>query len=690
MDRKTLMLSAAAALIALHPALAADGDTYGLGQITVTAPAAVGNSLGGSIITEQDIRDFQRDTLDSAIQLIPGATVSAVGARNETNIWLRGFDRWRVPLYIDGIPVYLPADNRIDFSRFATSDIAQIQVSKGFSSVIDGPGAMGGSINLVSRQVTAPFQGEARLGSSFDTNGAFNGLIADSFVGVRRDEWFAQIALSERYQNHFRLSEDYAPGTFENGGNRDHSYSNDYKINFKIGYTPNDTDEYALNFIDQEGEKDNPVQDSVLPPGGTPRFWTWPSWDKQSLYFLSRTAIDDRGSFVKARVYYDRFFNQLDSFDDGTFTTQNFPYAFNSTYDDYAAGGSIELDEQLLDGRDLFRAAFHVRWDQHNAQQDGNAKPFLFYSQPWLTDEEMTYSIAAENTYHPVENMDVIVGLSYDIRHLMQAEDFFQFPTITPGQLPYGTIIQYPVTDKRAINPQAAVIYRYSDTGAVHASIAQRARFPNLFEMFSSRFGTFTGNANLQAEKTINYEVGIADTFDGIDWALNLFYSRIRDAIEPVGVAFAPPVGFTTQEQNVGTEVHEGFELSLAKQVLPSLELGGNYTYLQRAIHTTGIIATDTPKHKLFVYGRWEAIPGLMITPSVEYDSKRWLQSSAISTYYYRGGDFVLANLRAAYEITPDWTVDAGIRNLFDANYEIEDGYHAAGRSFFADVRVSF
>src|SRR6185437_12425930 len=103
---------------------------------------------------------------------------------------------------------------------------------------------------------------------------------------------------------------------------------------------------------------------------------------KQSLYFLSRTAIDDRGSFVKVRVYYDRFFNQLDSFDDGTFTTQNFPYAFNSTYDDYAAGGSIELYEQLLDGRDLFRAAFHVRWDQHNAQQDGNAQPFLFYSQP--------------------------------------------------------------------------------------------------------------------------------------------------------------------------------------------------------------------------------------------------------------------------------------------------------------------
>src|SRR5689334_20763762 len=113
-----MLLATGAILLPLMCAARADDiGTYGLGEITVTAPARQGMALGGATVTQDQIRAFQRDTLDTAIQLVPGATVSAVGPRNETNVWLRGFDRWRVPLYVDGIPVYLPADNRIDFSR---------------------------------------------------------------------------------------------------------------------------------------------------------------------------------------------------------------------------------------------------------------------------------------------------------------------------------------------------------------------------------------------------------------------------------------------------------------------------------------------------------------------------------------------------------------------------------------------
>jgi iron complex outermembrane receptor protein len=691
MKRRILLLSVA--LSAATPFAGAEepGGAYGLGEITITAPAAVGTQLGGAVITQQEIQNFERDTLDTAIQLIPGATVSEVGARNETDVWLRGFDRWRVPLYIDGIPVYLPADDRIDFSRFATGDIAEIQVSKGFASVIDGPGAMGGSINLVSRQVTAPFQGDARLGAGFDGNGAFNGMIVDSFVGGRVDDWFMQGDVSERYQNHFRVSDSYPPGTFENGGDRNRSYSNDYKINLKAGFAPNDTDEYALNFIDQMGQKDNPLPDSVIPASvqSQVRYWTWPDWDKQSVYFLSRTAIDDQASAVKVRIYWDRFYNVLDSYDNNTFATQTRPYAFDSIYDDYAVGGSVTLDEVLLNGQDLFRAALHVRWDQHNAQEDTNAKVGLWYAQPWLSDDQMTYSAALENTYHPWTGWDVITGVSYDIRHLMQAQDFDSYQVV-PANPPYGFVVNYPVTNKYAINPEAAVIYHYSDTGSVHASVAERARFPNLFELFSSRFGAYTGNPYLQPEKTINWEIGIADQVAGLHWGVNLFDSRIRDAIEGVGVVFPAPVGATTQERNVGTETHQGFEVTLSSHVLPEVELGGNYTYLERAIHTTGIVATDTPKHKLFVYANWTPLPSLLITPSVEYDSKKWLQGAIVTTYYYRGGDFVRADLKATYQLADNWSVDAGVRNLFDANYEVEDGYHAPGRNFFADMRARF
>jgi iron complex outermembrane receptor protein len=157
-----------------------------------------------------------------------------------------------------------------------------------------------------------------------------------------------------------------------------------------------------------------------------------------------------------------------------------------------------------------------------------------------------------------------------------------------------------------------------------------------------------------------------------------------------VGVIFPAPIGATTQDRNVGTEAHEGFEIEASGHVLDTLILGGNYTYLERAIHTTGVVATDTPKHKLFAYATWTPLPGLEITPDIEFDSKRWLQNALITTIYYRGGDFFIANIKASYQLLDNLQVDAGIRNLADADCEIEDGYHAAGRSFFTDVRVSF
>ncbi len=158
MMRKTMLLATAASCLCAVPAYADDsGAVFDLGEVTTTAPASGGTEIGGATVTQDDMREFHRDTLDQAVQLVPGTSLSAVGARNETDIWIRGFDRWRLRLSQDGIPIYLPADNRIDFSQFTTGDIGEIQVTKGFTSVIDGPGAMGGSVNLVSRQVTKPF-----------------------------------------------------------------------------------------------------------------------------------------------------------------------------------------------------------------------------------------------------------------------------------------------------------------------------------------------------------------------------------------------------------------------------------------------------------------------------------------------------------------------------------------------------
>ena len=152
----TALFSAAPALAQADDSAAArDDKAFELGQIIVTAPRTEGAAIGSYTLSSEAIYLFNRATLDEAANLIPGVTAAnSGGSRNERLIFVRGFDRFQVPLSIDGIRVYLPADNRLDYGRFLTPDIAELQVAKGYVSVLDGPGAMGGAVNLVTRKPT--------------------------------------------------------------------------------------------------------------------------------------------------------------------------------------------------------------------------------------------------------------------------------------------------------------------------------------------------------------------------------------------------------------------------------------------------------------------------------------------------------------------------------------------------------
>ena len=667
------------------------GNLSDLEQVTVYAPrangsgpAAGGISLGGTAVTQADMQQFNRDTLDKAFVLASGTSMSLTGARNETDIWIRGFDRWRVPLYQDGIPVYLAYDDRIDFSRFSTIDLASIQISKGFASVIDGPGAMGGSVNLVSRVATQPFEAEARYQDTLDSRGSHMESIANVFIGTRQENWFIQGAGSFDRQSHFRLSEDFTPGTLQGAGDRDYSYHQDYKINLKAGYEPSPGTDYSVNYIDQRGRKDNTLPDNIIPTAllSQVKYWTWPAWNKKSLYWLSQNAIDDSGSYVKVRLYYDRFFNQLDSFDNIAYDTQNTPKSFNSTYYDKAAGGSVELSKNLFGNADTIRIAAHYRWDQHNeTESTRNIPNGILYQQPWETAEEATYSIALENIYRPTKDWQIIGGTSFDKRHLLGDSQFVASGNVPP----FGSSYAYPLSDKHSFNGELAVIYAYSDTGSVHLSYADRSRFPTLWEMYSTRFGSFINNPNLQPERSHYTQVGVADTLFGTKVVVNAFVAKITNAITSVPVSLG-----VSESENVGAARHQGFEIELSRQLLPTVFGGMNFSDLIRVELSGGAVQTDTPGQKFFAYLDWRPVPQLSFVPNVDIESPRWFQGAVNNLLYYRGGSFTLLGLKASYKPIEKLTIELGATNLADRNYLIEDGYNAPGREYFANVRVNF
>ena len=101
--------------------------------------------------------------MGEAVAIAPGVNLST-NSRNESMVYVRGFDPRQVPVFLDGIPQYAPCDGYIDFGRFTTFDLGEIRVGRGAASLLYGPNTLGGAINLISRKPSRPLEGDVRIG----------------------------------------------------------------------------------------------------------------------------------------------------------------------------------------------------------------------------------------------------------------------------------------------------------------------------------------------------------------------------------------------------------------------------------------------------------------------------------------------------------------------------------------------
>lgn len=691
------------ALAGATPAFGQDAkdDTFSLGQIVVTARARDGAPIGGAVVRQEDLHEFNRATVDQALDLIPGVAPSNTGgSRNERLIFVRGFDRFQTTLSIDGVRVFLPADNRIDFGRFLTADLAEIQVSKGYVSVLDGPGGLGGAINLVTRKPVKPFEAEAVASSTFDGDASYNGYNVSGLVGGRSDRFYWQASGAKSDRNHFALADSFKPTVLENGGFRDHSESEDYRVNVKAGFTPNATDEYALSVIRQEGSKNAPFH--VTDTAST-RFWEWPYWNIDSIYFLSKTQLGDSLT-IKSRVYYNSFENLLSAFDNAAQNTQTLPRAFNSYYDDTAWGGSLMADLKLAESNTL-RGSATFRRDQHNERQDGftrvpatgNPSINRLYNEPWQPTEEDTYSVALEDSIALADKLDLVAGAAYEWTDLREATDvnlLVTGTTIANSTISF-TPVNYPLKDQNALNGQAALTYRFNDREKIYASVSSRTRFATLFERFSSRFGTAVPNPDIEPERALNLEVGgTAMVAPWLKLEGAIFRSTLDNALISVPVALGGVFGTVNQTRNVAKGEYYGGELSLTANLSDNVTLAGNYTLIERDLvdpTNPAFRPQGVPEHKLFAYIDWRATSALTITPSMDVASDRWTvtSSSLVSPpLFYQTGAYTLFNLAVAYLFSPHADVLLGARNLTDRNYRLVDGFPEEGRNFYVSLRM--
>ena len=133
-----------------------------------------------TILDEQDIEREQPVSVDDVLVRTPGVSMTRNGGYGTaTSLKIRGASSEQNVLVIDGMRLADPASTGggYNFSNLLTGDAVRIEILRGPQSILWGSNAIGGVVNIVTKQPKKALQGDFSIeGGSRDTVNARAGI----------------------------------------------------------------------------------------------------------------------------------------------------------------------------------------------------------------------------------------------------------------------------------------------------------------------------------------------------------------------------------------------------------------------------------------------------------------------------------------------------------------------------------
>ena len=148
------MRPALAALLLATPAAAQTTDPRLPEEalITVTAPAGRGRVTTPVVgLTGEALLDRQPRSVADALRGLPGVSVRT-NSRGETVARVRGSDERQTLVFLDGAPLAVPWDGRVDIGLIPAGLLGGLSVRKGAGAIEYGANAVAGVVDLTTRQ----------------------------------------------------------------------------------------------------------------------------------------------------------------------------------------------------------------------------------------------------------------------------------------------------------------------------------------------------------------------------------------------------------------------------------------------------------------------------------------------------------------------------------------------------------
>lgn len=633
---------------------------FELGEVQVVGEKSQPFSL---VLGAEALAGNPKRDVSQALIALPGLNYVHLGQKNDAMVNVRGFDLRQVPVYIDGVPVYVSYDGYADLGRFLVSDLSRISVSRAETSLLLGPNALGGAINLVSRRPVAKIEMDAASAVILDGRG-YGGLQSELNVGSKKEKYYFQAGIAFVDSKPFVLSAKNDLYTSENKLQLN-SQNRDLNSSLKFGFTPNPTDSYVFSYYFQDGSKGVPAYGGV-DPNQRVRYWQFPDISKQGVHFNSKTALGKSG-YIQTRFYYDDYYSDLRSYDDSTISSQNRRSSFTSIYDDETLGATVLIS--MNPGRKhQLKTAFHAIHDHHS---EHNVYP---EEEPVRNFKDITISLGMEDQIVLTQKLHLTAGLGIHMKNNLQADNY---------NAQSDSISAFPGHTDQSINLLTGLQYNASENHKLSVNLSRKNRFPTMKDRYSYRLGQSIPNPDLVSEASWNMDLNYAYIpGSNLQMLTSVFYSHLQDAIQAV-YGVDPENSAIYQYQNTGTARFYGWEADLAWRPLLGLNTAFQYTLTKREnLSNPELFFTDVPIHKVYGVVDYTLFSNLFLQVGGLYNSPRISTSSG----EYKTEPFVSFDCKVAYTILGVLTFEASVSNLLDADYSYLEGYPAPGRQ----IRLGF
>jgi len=603
-----------------------------------TAKKEVASSI--TVITREQLEETQRTTVMEALEDVLALTTTQNGPPGSaSSVLIRGANSEHTLVMIDGLELNDPITpaRSFDMSLLLIENVDRIEIIRGPQSTLYGSDAMGGVINIITRQTSG--KPEFHLSAFGGSYGTYSG---NAKVSGSSDSVHYSLAATVYNTNGFSAASTAYEGNEEADGHRNLSVSGrlgfdlseSFSLDFSLRRIATKTD--IDNFGGDYGDDPNNVQEYDM-------FYIM--GQARGLFLQNRWEQKLRVALVDYKRTQDNPVDELN------------PYSSEES----------EFKSKL--GK--------IDWQNNIYLHETNTLTFGLD----LQQEQGESWYRSESVFGPYES-------SFPLQKAHNLGFFCQDQVKVAGQFFLTAGLRYDNHSQAesALTYRIAPVYFIDKTGTkLKATLGTGFKAPSLYQLYAP--GTFygpVGNEALKPEKSTGWDVGIEQYLlqDKLMLGFTYFSMRFEDLID---------FDFLQGYINIKNAITKGAEVTFDARPTNSLSILATYTRMEARDKETDEYLLRRPKDKftvrLNVRFLERANASLSLIHVGQRDDLFWIGWTPTRVTM---DSYTLFHAAGTYDILEYLQAFIRLDNILDAQYETVKGYGTAGFSASGGIKINF